>query len=171
MTERVLISAEEIKNRVAQLAHQIAADYTGELIVAGLLTGSFIFLADLLRNLSGADIDILVDFLVVSSYGSGTETSGSVCISRDMSIDVKGRNVLLVDDILDTGHTLGAVYSHIKVKGPASVKTCVLLEKPSRLRVAAEADYTGFTVPDTFVVGYGLDHNGRFRQLPYITSI
>lgn len=167
-----LFSADQIHNRINSLAEQIALDFTGkELIIIGLLNGCFIFLSDIVRALYGYQINMKIDFITVSSYYSSTESSGTLKISKDLRIDVNEKHVLLIDDILDTGRTLDFALNRIKEKNPSAVKTCVLLDKPSRRVVPQKVDYTGFEVSDTFVVGYGLDYAGMYREIPQICRI
>lgn len=164
--ERVLFTEEELRQRVAQLGAQINADYAGRsLILIGVLRGSFIFVADLVRQLS---LPCTVDFMAVSSYGAGTTSSGQVRIVKDLSEDIAGRDVLVVEDILDTGHTLSHLLRYLEGKQAASVRLCTLLDKPSRRTKAVELHYCGFSIPDHFVVGYGLDYAEQYRSLPYI---
>jgi hypoxanthine phosphoribosyltransferase len=165
-----LFTESQIRERVVGLVQEIAHDMHGDcLIVVGLLKGSFVFLADLVRLLHRQGIPLVIDFLSVSSYGTGTESSGSIRLERDITIELKNRNILLVDDILDTGRTLHFVQEHLMAHKPNSMKTCVLLNKPARRVVTVKTDYVGFTVPDAFLVGYGLDLNHRYRELPYIS--
>ncbi len=164
--ERVLFTEEELRQRVAQLGAQINADYAGRsLILIGVLRGSFIFVADLVRQLS---LPCTVDFMAVSSYGAGTTSSGQVRIVKDLSEDIAGRDVLVVEDILDTGHTLSHLLRYLEGKQAASVRLCTLLDKPSRRTQPVEVQYCGFSIPDYFVVGYGLDYAEQYRSLPYI---
>ena len=167
-----LIEEQKIKERVEGLVEEIVNDlHQNELVVIGLLKGSFMFLADLVRQLHSHKIPIIIDFMTVSSYGSGIESSGKIEMTRDVSSDIADSHVLLVDDILDTGITLDFVYNHLKEMGPAVLKTCVLLEKTERRKVHFEADYVGFNVPNAFVVGYGLDYDNRYRELPYVSLL
>ncbi len=162
----VLFSAEAVGKRVREMAEQISADYSGrELLVVGILKGSWIFLADLVRQLS---IPAYIDFMTVSSYGASTKTSGVVKIVLDLKCPLENRDVLVVEDILDSGLTLKYILEGLRLRKPRSLKVAVLMDKPARRRVSIEADYVGFTVPDKFVVGYGADHAERFRNLPYI---
>ena len=164
--ERVLISEEELKARIAELGQEISRDYAGrEPVLVSILRGSYIFMADLSRSL---DILCRADFMSVSSYGAGTTTSGQVNIIKDLSDSIEGRDVIVVEDILDTGTTLHYLFQILKARHPASLKLAVLLDKPSRRTKPITADYVGFTVPDAFVVGYGLDYDERYRNLPYI---
>jgi hypoxanthine phosphoribosyltransferase len=161
----LLISAPQLARRVRQLAGQIAADFTGrDLVVVALLNGTVLFLADLVRQLS---IPLRLDFIGVSSYREGTD-SRELIFTKDLRLDVRGRDVLLVDDILDTGRTLSAVLQRFQKLQPRAIKICVLLDKPARRIQPVQADYVGFDIPDWFVVGYGLDFAERYRNLPFI---
>jgi len=161
----LLIGQWQIAHRVEELAHHIMEDFRErDLVVVSLLNGTIMFLADLLRQLS---MPLHLDFIGVSSYGSGT-TSRQLVYTKELRLDVKGRDVLLVDDILDTGRTLKDVTARLKKLGPRAIKTCVLLDKPDRRAEDVQADYVGFEVPDFFVVGYGLDYAERYRNLPFI---
>ena len=165
----VLLSEEQIKERVTALAGQIREDYQGkDLVIIGVLKGSFVFMADLMRHIN---LPLTVDFLAVSSYGRSTETTGAVKILKDLDMPIEGKDVLIVEDILDSGFTLRYIIDLLDAKKAASVKTCVLLDKPSRRLVPLTADYRGFTIEDEFVVGYGLDYAQNFRWLPYIGVI
>jgi hypoxanthine phosphoribosyltransferase len=166
----VLLTEEQIKNRVKELGKQISGDYKGEdIFVVGVLKGSFIFMSDLVRELDG---DVSVDFLVASSYGDATETTGSVQIKKDLDRSPAGKNVLIVEDIIDSGVTLKYLKDfYFAGKGAKSVKICTLLDKPSRRKTDVIPDYSGFTVDDRFIVGYGLDYAEQFRQLPHITYL
>lgn len=164
--ERILISQAELERRVAELGAQISADYTGkEPILVSVLRGSYIFMADLTRHI---DTFCRVDFMAVSSYGSGTVSSGQVNIIKDLSDSIEGRDVIVVEDILDSGNTLHYLFQLLKARHPASIRLATLLDKPSRRTKPITADYVGFEVPDEFVVGYGLDFDERYRNLPYI---
>lgn len=161
----VLINESQLQRRVAELARAITRDYVGrELLVVPLLTGTLMFLADLLRRLA---IPLKLDFIGVSSYRDGT-VSRELVFTKDLRLEARGRHVLLVDDILDTGRTLAAVRARIDRLEPASVRTCVLLDKPARRTESIQADYVGFVIPDLFVVGYGLDYAERYRNLPFV---
>ena len=165
-----LFTESQIQERVVGLVNEIAHDMHCDcLIVVGLLKGSFVFLADLVRLLHRQGIPLVIDFISVSSYSEGTESSGSIRLVRDITIELKDRNILLVDDILDTGRTLHFVQEHLMAHKPNSMKTCVFLNKPARRVVTVQTDYVGFTVSDAFLVGYGLDFNHRYRELPYIS--
>ena len=155
-----------------QLAREISKDLPSPApLIIGLLTGSFIFVADLVRGLSRLNVQPQVDFMAVSHYGATTESSGLVTIGKDVTLDVSGQSVLLVDDILDTGRSLSLARDLVRAKGPIWLRTCVLLDKPSRLAVPIEADYVGFNVPDVWVIGYGLDAAGEGRALPYVAAL
>jgi hypoxanthine phosphoribosyltransferase len=163
--ESVLISQQAIAHRVRSLAKQIEKDFVGrDLVIVALLNGTVVFLADLLRRLS---LPLRLDFIGVSSYGGGTESTELV-FTKELRLDVSGRDVLLVDDILDTGKTLFRVSAKLRRLGPRQIKICVLLDKPSRRVEPIAADYIGFTIPNHFVVGYGLDYAERFRNLPFV---
>ena len=168
----VLITAEQIQQRVDRMVVEMADDCRVEnLVMIGILRGSFMFLADLVRALYHHGIRPRIDFMTLESYGAGTESSGTVRISKDIGVDVKGADVVIIDDILDTGRTLSFAKKHLLAKGVKAVKTCALLDKPSRRVVPFTADFTGFTVEDVFVVGYGLDYDSRYRELPYIAKV
>ncbi|TKJ44300.1 hypoxanthine phosphoribosyltransferase [candidate division TA06 bacterium B3_TA06] len=161
-----LFTAEEIADRVAELGAEITEDYAGKNpLLVGILKGAWMFLADLTRAMT---IPHQCDFIRVSSYGSGTESSGEVRLLTDLSTPIRGRHVILIEDIVDTGHTLANIVNRLKEREPSSIAVCSLLDKPERREVAVHIDYLGFTVPNKFVVGYGLDWDERFRHLPYI---
>jgi hypoxanthine phosphoribosyltransferase len=161
----VLIPEADLRARVRELGAQITRDHAGRaLVVVGVLKGSFIFLADLVRAI---DLPLTVDFIGISSY-QGTSTSGVVQITSDLGRPIEGKDVLLVEDIVDTGLTMRYLLDNLATRGPASLKVCALLEKPSRARVVVPIDYRGFAIGDEFVVGYGLDWDGRMRNLPYV---
>ena len=161
----VLVSEPQLAARVAELGAALTADLAGrDLVVVGLLNGTALFLADLVRRL---DLHLELDFLGVSSYGHGT-TAGALTFTKELRLPVRGRTVLLVDDILDTGRTFQAVLHRLHALGPREIKTCVLLDKPARRVVPVTADYIGFQIPDHFVIGYGLDYAERYRQLPFV---
>ena len=163
--ERVLIDEERLARRVKSLAREIERDFRGrELVVVSLLNGTVLFLADLIRHLN---LPLRLDFIGVSSYGVGTE-SGDLVFTKELRLDVRGRNVLLLDDILDTGNTLSRVKSKLRALNPRRLRTCVLLDKPARRTQPVQADYVGFEVPNLFVVGYGLDFAERYRNLPFV---
>jgi hypoxanthine phosphoribosyltransferase len=163
--ERVLITEDEIARRVRVLARKIERDFRGrETVVVSLLNGTVMFLADLMRHLN---LPLRLDFMGVSSYGAGTE-SGELVFTKELRLDVRGRDVLLIDDILDTGKTMSRVLPKIRALKPRRIKICVLLDKPSRRVEKIHADYVGFEIPDFFVVGYGLDFAERYRNLPFV---
>ena len=161
---KILVSREDIAKRVKELAELINRDYAGKpLLVVCILRGATIFFADLFRELTG---DVEVDFIAVSSYGSGATTSGEVKMLKDFSSPVAGKHLLIVEDIIDTGVTLVYLKRLLEARGPASVKLCALLAKPSRRKVELKGDYIGFEIPNEYVVGYGLDYAEKFRNLP-----
>ena len=165
-----MISAKAIAARVEALAAQITAHFAGcdKLVVVGLLRGSFVFIADLVREI---DLPVQVDFLEASSYGDGMQSSREVRILKDLRDQIAGQNVLVVEDIVDTGFTLHHVLSLLRSREPARLEVCVLLDKPTRREVAVKATWTGFEIPDAFVVGYGIDFAQRNRNLPYIGRV
>lgn len=161
----MLISRTQLDRRVRELARQIERDFAGrDLVVVSLLNGTVLFLADLIRSL---DMPLRLDFMGVSSYGTGT-ISRELVFTKELRLDVRGRDVLLVDDILDTGKTLKTVIAKLQRLHPRQIKTCVLLNKPARRVEQIQADYSGFEIPDLFVVGYGLDYAERYRNLPFV---
>ena len=163
--DKILYTDDQIARRVKSLAREIERDFRGrEMVVISLLSGTVMFLADLIRHLN---MPLRLDFMGVSSYGAGTE-SGELVYTKELRLDVRGRDVLLVDDILDTGKTLSRVISKLQALGPRRIQTCVLLDKPARRAHPVEADYVGFKIPDFFVVGYGLDFAERYRNLPFV---
>lgn len=166
-----LISSAQIAVRVKELAQEITGDGLSKLTVVSLLRGSFVFTADLIRALANLGCQLEVEFLGFSSYGSGTQSSGALDEYGELRTDVKRKTVLIIDDILETGHTLAAAQMKLEQAGAALVKTCVLLQKRIKQKVDVQPDYIGFKIEDTFVVGYGLDHANRFRELPYIKNI
>jgi len=169
MSKEILFSKETIQKRVKELAEQISKDYTGrELIVIGILKGAFIFMADLIREIS---IPCRVDFARLASYGTGSESSGKVVMTKDIETSIKGKDILIVEDILDTGLTMQYFVDWMKERNPKSLKICVFLDKRKRRKVSFEADYVGFTIEDGFVVGYGLDFNEMYRFSPDIYVI
>jgi len=165
-----MISAKAIAARIEALARDIHAEFKGtdKLIVVGLLRGSFVFIADLVREL---DLPVEVDFLEASSYGDGMESSREVRILKDLRGQIEGRDVLVVEDIVDTGHTLAKVAEYLATRQPARLRTIALLDKPARREVPFKATWTGFEIPDEFVVGYGIDYGQRNRNLPYIGKV
>jgi hypoxanthine phosphoribosyltransferase len=166
---RCLISAKELARRVAELAGQISQDYAGKRpVIVGVLKGAWVFMADLVRQLA---IPVQCDFVKASSYGGGTTTSGAVELHLDVHTPLAGRDVLLVEDIVDTGTCSEWLLEHLRQKGPASVRLCALLDKPSRRLRPVAISYLGFSIPDHFVVGYGIDWDERYRELPYVGHV
>jgi len=164
--EQVLYTEEELRRRVKEMGRQITADYAGKQpMLISVLRGSYIFMADLTRSI---DLDVTVDFMVVSSYGAGTVSSGQVEIKKDLSDSIEGRDLIVVEDILDSGNTLYYLMDVLKARKPASIRLCTLMDKPERRTKPITADYVGFTIPDAFIVGYGLDYNEKYRNLPYV---
>ena len=164
--EEILLSGEQVQARVAELGAQLAADYEGrDPVLVSVLKGSIIFLADLVRAMP---IPLSIDLMEVSSYGASTESSGQVRILKDLSTSIADREVIVVEDIIDTGLTLNYLLRYLHDKGPASIRICCLLDKPARRLAEIEIEYRGFTIPDRFVIGYGLDYGERYRNLPYI---
>ncbi len=167
--KEILFSRDEIQRRVGEIASQISADYSGrELLVIGVLKGAFIFMADLIRALC---IPCKVDFVRIASYGAGQESSGKAVLTKDIETSIKGRDILIVEDIVDTGVTLTYLVDWLKERNPQSLKVCAFLDKRKRRKVSFEADYVGFTIDDGFVVGYGLDFNEKARFLPEVYII
>jgi hypoxanthine phosphoribosyltransferase len=164
--QEILLDADQIRERVIQLGAELARDYADrDPVLVSVLKGSIIFLADLVRAM---EIPLAVDLMEVSSYGASTESSGQVRILKDLSSSIEGRHVIVVEDIIDTGLTLNYLLRYLHEKGPASVSICCLLDKPARRLAPIEIDYRGFTIPDRFVIGYGLDYGERYRNLPYV---
>ena len=164
--ERVLLSEEEIAKKVTEIGAQISADYADKNpIIISVLKGSFVFMADLVRAIT---VPCTVDFMSVSSYGSGTHSSGEVKIVKDLDNSIEGRHIIVVEDILDSGRTLSYLMKTIQARGAASIALCTFLDKPERRVVPVEVAYCGFRVPDSFIVGYGLDYDQRYRNLPYV---
>jgi len=165
----VMISREQIDKRITELTDEIRRDYKDKKpMFLSILKGSVIFLSDIIRKL---DMAVEIDFIKLSSYGTDTVSSGEVKLFQDVTLPVEGKDILIIEDIVDTGLTISFLIDHLKSKNPASVKLCTLLDKPSRRKVEVYIDYTGFTVPDRFVVGYGIDYNEQYRQLPDICCI
>ena len=164
--QEVLLTEDQIQARVAALGGRLNADYAGlEPVLIRVLKGSIVFLADLVRSM---ELPLSIDNMEVSSYGAATETSGQVRILKDLSNPIEGRHVIVVEDIIDTGLTLNYLLRYLREKGPASLRICCLLDKPARRLTEIPIDYVGFTIPDRFVVGYGLDYGERYRNLPYV---
>jgi hypoxanthine phosphoribosyltransferase len=164
----VLISEEQIRKRVAELAAQIRADYSDNVHIIAVLKGAFIFMSDLVRHIEGS---VSLDFMAVSSYAKGTTTSGEVRLLKDLDYALDGKDVLIVEDIVDSGLTLSYLLDVLRARNPRVLRTACLLSKPSRRQVDVKVDYIGFTIEDHFVVGYGLDYAEQFRNLPYIGLI
>ena len=165
---KVLIDQTKLENRIKELAKQIEKDYDGqEVVLIGLLKGSIMFLAELAKNIKGY---VQIDFMDVSSY-EGTQSTGIIKINKDIRDPIQGKNVIIVEDIIDSGRTLTRVLEHLKGKSPNSIRIATMLSKPSRRVVELEAEYTGFEIEDKFVVGYGLDYNEKYRNLPYVGYI
>ena len=163
---KVLLSGKEIEKRVGEIAAQITRDYAGEsVLMVGILRGAVVFFSELVKRV---DLDLRFDFMVVSSYGSGTDSSGEIRIVKDLSQPIEGMNVNIVEDSIDTGYTKKNLKKLLSTRNPKSLKICSLLDKPSRRKVELEGDYIGFKVPNEFVVGYGLDYNEKYRNLPDI---
>ncbi len=167
--EKVLFTQEELEEKVTELGKKITEKYQGkELLMVGVLRGCVTFVADLMRKI---DLPLELDFLSVASYGKSAFTSGVVRVLKDLSEDVEGRHILLVEDIVDSGLTLNYLLNYLKGRNPASIATCVLLDKPYRREVEVTVDYVGFDVPDKFLIGYGLDYAQKYRNLPYIATL
>jgi len=165
-----LISEKTIKSRVKELGIQIEKDYQGkgDIILVGLLRGSVVFLADLAREIT---LEAKIDFMVVSSYGDSMESSREVRINKDLEEDIKDKNVIIIEDIIDTGYTLEKVKEYLLLKSPLSLEICTLLDKPERREVPVSVKYVGFEIPDVFVIGYGIDYAQKHRNLPYIGKV
>ena len=164
--KKILYSEETLARRVKELGKRITEDYRGKnLVVASVLRGSYIFMADLTRAI---DLPMTIDFMAVSSYGAGTSSSGQVEIRKDLSDSIEGKDLLIVEDILDSGNTLYYLMDVLQARKPASIKICTLMDKPDRRAKPITAEYIGFTIPDAFVVGYGLDYAEKYRNLPYV---
>ena len=164
--EQILYTEEELRQRVKELGCQITADYSGrEPLLISVLRGSYIFMADLTRSIN---LDVTVDFMSVSSYGAGTVSSGQVEIKKDLSASIEGKDLIIVEDILDSGNTLYYLMDVLRARKPASIRLCTLMDKPGRRVKPIKADYVGFTIPDAFIVGYGLDYAEKYRNLPYV---
>ena len=164
--EQILYTEEELHRRVRELGWQITADYAGrEPLLISVLRGSYIFMADLTRSIN---LNVTVDFMAVSSYGAGTVSTGQVEIKKDLSDSIEGKDLILVEDILDSGNTLYYLLDVLRARKPASIRICTLMDKPERRTKPIKADYVGFTIPDAFIVGYGLDYAEKYRNLPYV---
>lgn len=166
---RVLISEEELRARIAELGRAIAEDYgDGNPVLVGVLKGALVFMADLIR---ATPIDVTMDFMALSSYGAQTRSSGVVKLAADLSMPIEDRDVLLVEDIIDTGRTVSYLKRNLETRHPRSVRLCALLDKIERREVEVDIDYLGFTIPNLFVIGYGLDYGGLYRNLPYLAVL
>lgn len=162
----VMISEEQLASKVEELAKQIEKDYEGqELLVVGILKGASVFVSDLIRKIN---LDVNIDFMSVSSYGNSTESSGVVKILKDLDVNIEGKNVLIVEDIIDSGLTLSNLVAALETRNPKSLKICTLLDKPQRRAANIPVDYVGFVIEDKFIVGYGIDYAEKYRNLPYI---
>ena len=167
--QRILIPAEDLTARVAELGRQVRDDYAGRTpMLVGVLKGAVVFLADLMRAINAP---CECDFIAVSSYGASTRSSGIVELTKDLSVPIEGRDVLIVEDIVDTGRTLAYLRRNLETRQPGTIRVCTLLDKASRREVPVSLDYVGFTIPDEFVVGYGLDFAGLYRNLPYLAVL
>ena len=167
--KEILFSEKKLKRRIAELGAELTKDYAGkELVLIGVLKGCFMFLADLSRNI---DLECEIRFLTASSYGFSSVTSGRVNIDREIDFDVEGRDVIIIEDILDSGITMTALRAFVAKHKPSSLKICTMLDKPERRQLPITADYTGFICPNEFVVGFGLDYGERYRNLPYVASL
>ena len=165
----ILVQQDDLEHRVQALGAQISSEYEGRsLLLVGVLKGAFFFLSDLMRNL---DVRCEVDFMAVASYGSSTDSSGVVRILKDLDASIEGRDVLIVEDIVDSGLTLSYLLRTLKAREPASLEVCALLTKPERRKVELPIRYVGFEIPNRFVIGYGLDHREQFRNLPYVAVL
>lgn len=165
--QEILLSEEQIQKRIAELGEILTQEYAGkDPVIVGVLKGVVVFYSDMIRQIK---VPCQMDFMWISSY-SGTDSTGIMQVKRDVSVDIKGRHVLILEDIFDTGNSLDYTYNHLLSKEPASLKICTLLDKPERRKpgITLQADYVGFTIPNAFVVGYGLDYNEHFRNLPYV---
>jgi len=164
-----LVAEQELARRVSELGAELSADYAGRRpLLVGVLKGAVFFLADLMRAI---EVDCEVDFMAVASYGSSTDSSGVVRILKDLDVPLEGRDVVVVEDIVDSGLTLSYLMRNLRARGPASVEVCALLTKPERRKVDLPIRYVGFEIPNRFAIGYGLDHNERFRNLPYVAVL
>ncbi len=165
----IIVQADDLQHRVAELGAEVSRDYAGkDLLLVGVLKGAIFFLSDLMRHI---DVPCEVDFMAVASYGSATESSGVVRILKDLDIAIEGRDVLIVEDIVDSGLTLQYLLRSLQTRNPASLEVCALLTKPSRRKTQIQAKYVGFEIPNRFVIGYGLDHAERHRNLPYVAAL
>ena len=162
----VLITEEDVRKRIKDMADELSKKYKDkDVLVVGILNGSVYFLTELTQKMS---IPVEIDFMAASSYGSGTESSGQVLVTKDLQRSIEGKNVIIVEDIVDTGHTLHLLTEMLEARHPASLELCVLLDKPSRRKMCLNASYVGFEIPDAFVVGWGLDYDQKYRDLPFV---
>ncbi|MBU5677268.1 hypoxanthine phosphoribosyltransferase [Alkaliphilus sp. MSJ-5] len=168
--EEILFSKEDISRKVKELGEKISKDYNrdDEVVVVGVLKGANVFMADLIREI---DIPVYIDFMAVSSYGYSTESSGIVRILKDLDLEIEGKHVLIIEDIIDTGLTLKYLTDNLKSRNIKSLKICTLLDKPKRRKCDLNIDYIGFEIPDKFIVGYGIDYGEKYRNLPYVASL
>lgn len=167
--KEILLTEQQLADKTKELAQRISDDYRGKnFVMVTVLKGGFIFASDLVRQM---DIDVDINFMAVSSYGSGTRSSGNVKIVKDLDTDIRGKHVLIVEDIIDSGYTLSFLMKLMKDRGAVDVKICTILNKPSRREVEIDVAYLGYDIPDEFVVGYGLDYNERYRNLPYLATL
>ena len=165
----ILIGADELETRIRELGREVSADYAGrELLLVGVLKGAVFFMADLMRSIT---VPCEIDFMAISSYGASTDSSGVVRILKDLDINIEGRHVLVVEDIIDSGLTLSYLVRNLESRGPASLEVCALLTKPERRQIDVDVRYTGFEIPNRFVIGYGLDFAERYRNLPYVAVL
>jgi hypoxanthine phosphoribosyltransferase len=165
----ILVQADELQHRVRQLGEEITIDYAGrDLLLVGVLKGAVFFVADLMRQL---EVHCAIDFMAVASYGSSTDSSGVVRILKDLDASIEGRDVLIVEDIVDSGLTLNYLLRTLRARNPASLEVCALLTKPERLKVELPIRYVGFEIPNEFAIGYGLDHGERYRNLPFVAAL
>ena len=165
----ILIDEERLQERIRELGREISADYEGrELLLVGVLKGAVFFMADLMRSLT---VPCEIDFMAISSYGASTDSSGVVRILKDLDINIEGRHVLVIEDIIDSGLTLSYLIRNLESREPASLAVCALLTKPERRQIEVDVRYTGFEIPNRFVIGYGLDLEGRYRNLPYVAAL
>lgn len=165
----VMITQQQINDRAAEIGRQIEEDFKGEpIVLVGILRGAVLWMADVMKN---TNLDMTIDFMAVSSYGSGKKTSGVVKINKDLDTDIEGKNVILVEDIVDSGYTLNYLKGYFESRKAKTVKICTLLDKPEGRKVDIDVDYIGFTVDDRFIIGYGLDYDQKYRNLPYISFL
>ncbi len=164
--EKILITKEQLAKRIEELGKKISEDYSGKKILAvGILKGSVVFLSDLIRSIES---EVSIDFMTVSSYGNSSQSSGTLTIKKDLDTDISGKDVLIVEDIIDSGVTLSKLKEELEKRNPASLKICTLLNKPERRTVEVDVDYIGFDIPNEFIIGYGLDYAEKYRDLPFV---